>query len=310
MGHVHGHTHDHHAGAAIGRAFGVGIALNLGLIVFEVVFGLIAQSTALLADAAHNSSDVLGLVLAWGASVLARRRATRRHTYGLRGTTVLAALANAVLLIATVGGVAWEAIGRLRSPAEVECVTVMIVAAVGVVINGGSAIPFLRASRNDQNLRGAFLHLMADAAISAAVVVAGALVWQTGQHWIDPAVCLGISAIILLATWGLLRDALRLALHGVPERVDMEALTDYLKALPGVEQIHDLHVWAMSTTETALTVHLVMAQPASVPTFLRELEVELKQHFCIDHMTVQIDPSAAEPCGLAVPDALCSRARN
>jgi cobalt-zinc-cadmium efflux system protein len=301
----HGHDHAAHAGSSHGRAFGVGIALNGGFVVVEAAYGIAADSTALLADAAHNLGDVLGLVLAWTAAMLAKRRATRRRTYGLRSSTVLAALVNAVLLLVAVGGVAWEAIGQLRSPAPVASVTVMTVAAVGVVLNATSALLFMRGSARDQNLRAAFLHLIADAAISAGVVVAGAVVWKTGWLWVDPAVCLVIAAIILASTFGLLRDALHLALQGVPEGVDIEGVADYLVKLPDVREVHDLHVWAMSTSETALTAHLVMPWPPDAPVFLGELQHELADRFGIDHATVQIDPSEGTGCRLVTPGTVC-----
>jgi cobalt-zinc-cadmium efflux system protein len=304
--HGHAHAHAHAPSSQHGRAFAFGIALNVGFIALETTYGLIAHSTALLADATHNLSDVLGLGLAWAASVLARRRATVRRTYGLRGSTVLAALANALLLLVTVGGVAFEALGQLRSPAPVQGATVMAVAGIGVLINGAAAVPFLRGSAHDQNLRGAFLHLAADAAISLGVLISGAVVLTTGLTWVDPAVCLVISGIVLYGTFGLLRDSLHLALHGVPERVDIEGVAEYLTRLPEVKEVHDLHVWAMSTTETALTAHLVMNWPAAAPAFLGALEHELKARFGIDHTTVQIDPSDGHACSFVAEGSLCA----
>ena len=293
------HDHDHsNAGKPdeLGRAFLVGIALNLAFVVTESVFGVLAHSTALLADAAHNLSDVLGLAMAWGAATLARRAPSNLHTYGFRRSTVLAALANAVLLLAAVGAVTWEAIGRLRAPGEPHSGTMMWVAAVGVVVNGASALLFLRGRKSDVNVRGAFLHLAADAAVSAGVVVAGALLWKTGWRWLDPATSLVISGVVLLGTWGLLRDALHLAMDGVPRSVEIEQVRSYLLALPDVEAVHDLHIWAMSTTEIALTAHLVMPWSDCPPPFLAGLEHELDEHFGIAHATVQIEPSGATAC--------------
>jgi cobalt-zinc-cadmium efflux system protein len=295
------HDHDHSIARKpddLGRAFLVGIALNLAFVVIEAVFGVVAHSTALLADAAHNLSDVLGLAMAWGAATLARRAPSNHHTYGFRRSTVLAALANAVLLLAAVGAVTWESIGRLRVPGEPHSGTMMSVAAVGVVVNGASALLFLRGRKGDANVRGAFLHLAADAAVSAGVVVAGALLWKTGWRWLDPATSLVISAVVLLGTWGLLRDALHLAMDGVPKSVEIEQVRGYLLALPDVEAVHDLHIWAMSTTEIALTAHLVMPWTECPPSFLGGLEHELGERFGIAHVTVQIE---------AVGNAACAR---
>jgi cobalt-zinc-cadmium efflux system protein len=292
-------SHDHQPPAPsgdLGRAFAVGIGLNLAFVVIEAVFGVLAHSTALLADAAHNLSDVLGLVMAWGASSLARRAPSSLHTYGFRRSTVLAALANAVLLLAAVGAVAWEAIGRFRTPSAPEGATMMWVAAVGVLVNGVSALLFRKGSKTDANVRGAFLHLAADAAVSAGVVVAGAVVWRTGWAWIDPLTSLVVSGVVLVGTWGLLRDSLHLAMDGVPRSIDLEKVRAFLLALPGVERVHDLHVWAMSTTEIALTAHLVVPWTECPPSFLGELEHELQEHFGIAHVTVQLEPSAGSPC--------------
>ncbi len=283
------------------RAFAIGIALNVVFVVVEAVFGTIAHSTALLADAAHNLSDVLGLVMAWAATALARRAPSERHTYGLRRSTVLAALANAVLLLAAVGAVAWEAVGRFDTPIEPQGGTMMVVAAVGVLVNGISAALFLKGRHTDANVRGAFLHLVADAAVSVGVVVAGAIVWNTGWAWVDPATSLVISVVILFSTWSLLRDALHLALDGVPQGIELAEVRAYLSALPRVEDVHDLHVWAMSTTEVALTAHLVMAWGDAPPEFLATLEHELDDRFGISHATVQIEPPRSGACEHADP---------
>jgi cobalt-zinc-cadmium efflux system protein len=234
--------------------------------------------------------------MAWGAAALARRAPSNLHTYGFRRSTVLAALTNAMLLVAAVGAVAWEAIGRLRAPGEPHGVTMMSVAAAGVVVNGTSALLFRKGSKSDVNVRGAFLHLAADAAVSAGVVVAGALLWKTGWRWLDPMTSLVISGVVLVGTWGLLREALHLALDGVPRSVELEKVRTYLLALPDVEAVHDLHVWAMSTTEIALTAHLVMPWTECAPGFLNGLEHELDERFGISHVTVQIEPSENNAC--------------
>lgn len=299
----HGHVHGRGAGGSkVARAFAVGMGLNVTFVVVEVVYGIAAHSTALLADAAHNASDVIGLALAWGAASLARRKPSLRHTYGLRGSTVLAALTNAVLVLVAVGGVSWEAIRRLIEPGSghVEGLTVLVVAAVGVVINAASALLFLGERKDDANVRAAFLHLAADAGVSLGVVIAGAAIAKTGWDWLDPAVSLAVSIVVLLSTWGVLREALHLALAGVPSRVSIVAVQDFLQTLPGVCEVHDLHIWPMGTTEVALTAHLVMPWTEEPPAFLRTLEHELKTRFGIDHATVQLEPQeAGTTCGLA-----------
>jgi cobalt-zinc-cadmium efflux system protein len=299
MSHDHEHPPVGTAANPLGRAFLLGIGLNLAFVALEAVFGVLAHSTALLADAAHNLSDVLGLAMAWGASALARRAPSNLHTYGFRRSTVLAALANAVLLLAAVGAVAWEAIGRFHAPTAPHGTTMMWVAAAGVVVNGASALLFRSGSKGDVNVRGAFLHLVADAVVSAGVVVAGALLWRTGWVWVDPVTSLIVSAVVLYGTWGLLRDAVHLAMDGVPRNIDLEKVRAFLARLPDVEAVHDLHVWAMSTTEIALTAHLVMPWRDCPPPFLAELEHELGVHFGIAHVTVQIEPSGERVCGRA-----------
>ena len=302
-------SHDHAAATSgnssdLGRAFLAGILLNVAFVTLEGVFGVLAHSTALLADAAHNLSDVLGLVMAWGASTLARRAPSNLHTYGFRRSTVLAALANAVLLLAAVGAVAWEAIGRFGARTEPHGTTMMWVAAAGVVVNGVSALLFRRGSEHDANVRGAFLHLLADAAVSTGVVIAGAVVWQTGWSWVDPVTSLVVSAVVLFGTWGLLRDALHLAMDGVPRTVEIENVRAFLAGLPDVDTVHDLHVWAMSTTEVALTAHLVMPWRDSPPAFLAGLEHELEERFGIAHATVQIEPASGTPCARSEAEAV------
>lgn len=304
-GRARGHAHGHAQGAPRGRAFAVGTALNLTFVAVEFGYGLAAHSMALVADAAHNLSDVLGLVLAWAATALARRKPSPRRTYGLRSSTILAALANAVLLLAAVGAVAWEAAGRLRAPGPVEGKTVLGVAAVGVIINAASAAMFARGSKDDVNVRGAFLHLAADAAVSAGVVAAGAVMLATGWAWLDPAVSLAVSAVVLVGTWSLLRDAGNLALQAVPDRVDPDEVRRYLAGLPGVTDVHDLHIWAMSTTEVALTAHLAMPGASYHAAFLRDAGEALRDRFRIDHATLQVEPPGApEACPQAGEGAL------
>lgn len=292
-----GHSH---APASYGKAFALGVGLNAGFVALETGYGVLSHSVALVADAAHNASDVLGLLAAWVAYSLAKRRPTARRTYGLRKSTVLAALGNAVLLFVAVGGVAWESIGKLRHPEPIQSTTVMVVAAAGVLVNGASALLFMRGSKNDANLRGAFLHLAADAAVSLAVVISAAVIALTGFWWIDPAVSLVVSVLILLATWKLLVKSVNLALDAVPDSVDAEAVRAHLRALPGVKEVHDFHVWAMSTTETALTAHLVLGDASQPVPCLADLGRELHERFGVDHSTVQIDRADEErqcmPC--------------
>ncbi len=285
----------HHAPPAnTGRAFSIGILLNVGFVVVEAIAGLVAGSTALLADAAHNLGDVLGLGMAWGATVLARRKRTARRTYGLRRTTILAGLANATLILVAVGGVAWEAIRRIGESAHVDGSLVAIVATVGVFVNGGAALLFARGREQDVNRRGAYLHLMADAAVSAGVVVAGVIVWRTGWDWIDPVTSIAVSLVILAGTVALLRDALNLLLDAVPAHVDPAAVEAYLAGLPGVREVHDLHIWPMSTTEIALTAHLVVPWAACPPSFLRDAQQQIEHRFGIAHTTLQLEPDGAD----------------
>jgi len=259
-------------------------------VIAESVAGVRGGSTALLADAAHNLSDVLGLAMAWGATVLARRKRTARRTYGLRRTTILAGLANAMLVLVAVGGVAWEGARRIGTPVPVEGGLVAAMAGVGVLINGGAALLFARGRERDVNLRGAYLHLMADAAVSAGVVVAGLVVWLTGWDWLDPATSIVVSLVILVGTLGLLRDALDLLLDAVPAHIDPLAVEGYLAELSNVQAVHDLHIWSMSTTEVALTVHLVAPWERCTPTFLRDIESDLEHRFGIAHTTIQVEP--------------------
>ncbi len=299
-GHGAGHDHDHSAVPKnIGRAFAIGVGLNLAFVGLEATYGLLAHSVALVADAAHNLSDVLGLMLAWGASVLAKTKPSHRRTYGLRRSTILASLANALLLLFVVGGVAWEAVQRLRDTRAVEGTTVIAVAAAGVLVNGVSALLFMKGRDEDANVRGAFMHLAADAAVSLGVVIAGLVILKTGWMWLDPVVSIVVSLVILVGTWSLLRHALDLALDAVPGHIDAEAVRAYLTGLPGVVEVHDLHIWAMSTTEVALTAHMVVPANKCQPTFLREVCQTLNHKFRIEHSTLQLEAPESPECKLA-----------
>ena len=301
----HGHGHGSHHGHAhgnphqAGRAFALAIALNTVFVGVEFGYGLLANSTALMADAGHNLSDVLGLALAWLAAVLSRRAPSERFTFGLRGSSILAALANGTLLMVACGGIGWEAIRRFAEPPAVASHLVMVVAAIGIAVNGLSAWLFARGSAHDLNQRGAFLHLAADAAVSLGVVIGGLVMRQTGWYLIDPLLSLVIVAVILASTWGLLRESLNLALAAVPPHVDVAAVRTYLCGLPGVTDVHDLHIWALSTTETALTVHLVTPDGPPGDAFIDEVANELEAHFAIHHSTLQLERgTTAHACRL------------
>jgi cobalt-zinc-cadmium efflux system protein len=302
-GHAHG-AHHHAPPEKLTAAFSIGIALNLIFVVIGVVAGFVANSTALLADAAHNLGDVLGLGMAWGATVLARRARTARRTYGLRRTTIFAALANGGLVLFAIGGVVWEAIQRLSSVHPVDGGLVAIVAAIGVVLNGLAAMMFAKRRDRDINIRGAFLHLVADAAVSAGVVIAGLVVWRTGWAWLDPATSLAVSVIILHGTWKLVREAFDLLLDAVPPHIDPEAVEHYLAGLHDVREVHDLHVWSMSTTEVALTAHLVLPWPIAQPEFLSSIHHELEHRFGIHHITLQFEDCRDVRCAQASPGSL------
>jgi len=288
--------------ARFDRAFAIGVVLNAGFVLVEWTFGVLANSLALIADASHNLGDVLGLMLAWGAATLARRQPSPRFTYGLRSSTILAALANAALLLVVTGGIAWEAILRFKDPASIDAPVVIWVAALGIVINTVTALLFLSGRKQDLNVRGAYLHMAADAAVSLGVVIAGLLTLATGWSWLDPVVSLAIVAVILVGTWGLLRDATRLALHAVPEGVNPANVRRFLERQPGVEEVHDLHIWGMSTTETAMTAHLMMPGGYRGDAFIAELADRMNRDFGIAHATLQVETgSGAQPCPLA-PD--------
>jgi cobalt-zinc-cadmium efflux system protein len=292
MAHSHSHSHSH-GGADHGREFALGVGLNVVFVIVEAVFGLIAGSLALLADAGHNLSDVLGLLLAWGASILARRKPTIRRTYGLRRSSILAALLNAMLLLVAVGGICWEAIRRLITPEPPPGSAVIWVAAFGVVINTATALLFMRGREHDLNIRGAYLHMAADAGISLGVVFAGIAMQITQWVWLDPGISLVIVVVILFGTWSLLRESLDLVLDAVPRGINPEMVRAYLSSLPEVQAVHDLHIWALSTTETALTVHLVVSDPLLDDALLMQIRRELHDRFEIEHPTVQIERGTA-----------------
>ena len=298
-----GHTH-RHAPANVNAAFGIGIALNLAFVAVEAFYGWKVGSLALLADAGHNLSDVIGLVLAWGGALAGRLRPDARHTYGFKRASILAAFLNALLLLVAMGSLAWEAVHRLQSPQPVAGVTIMVVAGIGIVVNTATALLFMRGREKDLNIRGAFLHMAADALVSAGVVVAGGLALWFGWTWLDPVVSLIIAAVIVWGTWSLFRQSLHLLFDGVPEGVDLHAVHSLLQGLPGVAQVHDLHVWAMGTNETALTAHLVMPAGGGDDAFLKHATDELHEHFEIRHVTLQVVREAfCEGCAGPAPPA-------
>ena len=295
------HDHDHApAPASFGRAFAIGVALNAAFVVAEVAGGVFAHSVALLSDAGHNLSDVLALAIAWLAAALARRAPTARFTYGLRGSSILAALFNATLLLVAVGGLSWEALRRFGDPQPVAGGIVMAIAGVGVVVNGVTAALFA-SGRGDLNLRGAYLHMAADAIVSVGVMAAGLAVMLTGWLWLDPLVSLGVNAAIIWGTWGLLSESFEMAMAATPRHIEPSEVRAFLAARPGVTSVHDLHIWPMSTTETALTCHLVIPGGRPGDAFLHDLCVELDRRFAIRHPTVQIETDPDFACALA-PD--------
>ena len=289
MGAGQDHHHNHHAKADFGRAFAIGIALNLGFVAIEAVYGFIANSMSLLADAGHNLSDVLGLVVAWAGAVMAKRAASPRFTYGLKKAPILAALANSLFLLVAVGAIGAEAIRRLFYPSSSDGETIMIVAGVGIVVNALTALLFARGREHDINIRGAYLHMAADAAVSAAVVFAGLVILWTGQRWVDPIMSLAVAVVILWGCIGLLKESVWMSLAGVPSSIDVDLVEAELAELDGVETVHDLHVWPLSTTETALTAHLVAPDVASTDALLQEARRMLHDRFRIEHCTLQIE---------------------
>ncbi|WP_369600062.1 cation diffusion facilitator family transporter [Hahella sp. SMD15-11] len=307
MGHAHDHDHDHaghhHAPKRFDRAFALGVALNTGFVVVEAAWGVWAGSLALIADAGHNLSDVLSLLLAWGAATLARRSGSQRRTYGLRKTTVLAAVISALMLLVALGAMTWEALERLANPAEVASMPMILVALVGVVINTATALLFLRGQETDLNVRGAYLHMAADAAVSLGVVIAGILIMQTGWFWVDPLITLIIVLVILVGTWQLLTESLDALLDATPRHIDLDAVQEALLAHPQVTGLHDLHVWPLSTSETALTAHLQVRQWPSDNRLIQDLNGMLNQRFGIRHATLQIETADDGPaCHLDQPN--------
>jgi cobalt-zinc-cadmium efflux system protein len=304
--HAHHHGHSHvpaHAPGAFGTAFAIATVLNIALVVIQVVYGVLGHSMALMADAGHNASDVLALVLAWASHAISRWHPTERYTYGFRSTSIIAALINATILLVVTGAIAWAAIERLFDPAPVAGATVMVVAAIGILINCAAAAILSRGHAHDLNvhdlnIHGAFLHLVADAAVSAGVVAAAVVILLTGWLWVDPVASLVISGVIVWSTWGLLRDAAKMSLQGVPPQIDPGAVRVYLQSLPAVAEVHDLHIWPMSTTETALTCHLVMPEGYPEADFLELVYADLQQRFGIEHPTIQIE-SGDRPCKLS-----------
>lgn len=305
--HAHHHEHDHmgshahaHLSSDIGFRFFLAIALNALFVAIEYGFGIYANSTALLADASHNLTDVLGLVLAWAAASLNNARPSTRYTYGFRSSTIWAALANSVLLLLACGGIGWEAIQRLQSPHPVGGPTVVAVAATGIAINGISAWLFYRSGKNDINIRGAFIHMLSDALVSLGVVVAGVVITYTGWNWLDACISLAIVAIIALSSWGVLREAVQLSLYAVPEQVSLKDVRDFLGEQHGVAAVQDLHIWGVGTSDIALTARLVMPSGSTGDAFLQELAHELKDKFSIAHSTIQImSASDSDTCAFS-----------
>lgn len=319
MSHDHSHTahNDHdqhdmathsgghaHTPANFGKAFAIGVALNTGFVILEAIYGILSNSVALLADAGHNFGDVLGLLVAWTASVLVRRAPSPRFTYGLRGSSILAALFNAIFLLIAVGAISWEAAQRLADPEPVAAGTVMAVAAIGIVVNGITAWMFASGGKTDINLRGAFAHMAADALVSAGVVAAGLLILVTGKLWLDPLVSLIVSGVIVWGTWDLLRESLGMSMSAVPNHIDPLKVRQWLRSQPGVSNLHDLHIWPMSTTETALTCHLVMPEGHPGDALLHQMCQGLAKTFKIAHPTLQIEIDPLQACALAPEEAV------
>ncbi len=300
--HSNGHRHQPHAHLDYGRAFAIGVALNLLYVAGEAIAGVLSGSLALLADAGHNLGDVLSLSLAWGAAVLSRRRPSGRFTNGLRSTSILAALANGIILLVVTGGIAWEALWRISHPVPVASTIITWVAAAGILVNGATALLFASGRPRDLNLRSVFVHMAADTLVTAAVVATGIAIWLTGSFWLDPAVSLFVSVVIVIGTWGLVKSAIGLALDAVPEGVNAAAVRAHLLTLPGVTALHDLHIWGMSTTETALTCHLVMPSGHPGDAVLGRIAYELQQRFGIAHATIQIELADTDETCVLTPE--------
>jgi cobalt-zinc-cadmium efflux system protein len=299
QGHGHSHGHGHNHGVTdFNNAFLIGTLLNISFVVAEVFYGYLAHSVALVADAGHNLGDVLGLLLAWGASLLARRAPCDRYTYGLRRSSILASLFNAAILLVTIGGIAWEAIRRISTPEPIAEWTVIAVASIGILVNGGTALLFASGRKGDLNIRGAFMHMASDAVLSLGVVLTGFVILATGWTWLDPLVSLVIAGFVVYGTWDLLTGSLNLALDGVPPGINLKSVESYLAQLPGVIGVHDLHIWGMSTTETALTAHLVIPDGYPGDAFLDEICHDLQEKFAIAHSTLQVETDGAHICSL------------
>ncbi len=289
MSYNHSHSINNYS-----KAFAIGITLNIIFVVIETGYGITAGSLALIADAGHNLSDVISLLLAWGASYLALKQPTEKRTYGFRRVTILASSVSAILLLVVLGGIVWEAIGRLANPQPVHSMTVVIVAAIGVVINTATALLFVSGQKHDLNIRGAYLHMAADAGVSLGVVVAGIVIMITGWLWIDPAISLILVVVILVGTWNLLHESINLSVDAVPQDINISGIKDYLTKIEGVSEIHDLHVWALSTTQTALTAHLVITKNLIDNEFLKEIQQHLHDNFDIEHATIQVEKENTE----------------
>jgi cobalt-zinc-cadmium efflux system protein len=303
MSHTHDHHHDHHshAPASFGSAFAIGIALNTFFVATEVIYGFLANSVALLADAGHNASDVLGLIAAWAAFSMGRRAPTQRFTYGWKRSSILAALFNATCLMLAIGAIVWEALQRLTHPQPVASTTIMAVAAAGIVVNGITAWLFASGRNDDLNIKGAYLHMMADALVSIGVVIAGFIILKTGLLWIDPAVSLIVAAVILVGTWGLLKESMAFSLDAVPSHIETAKIRSELLGLTGVSAVHDLHIWPISTTDIAMTAHLVMPKGHPGDAFYSKVAEDMQHHHKINHVTLQIETDPANNCALA-PD--------
>ena len=294
----------HHSTQNYNRAFAIGVALNCTFVVIEATYGIFAQSLALIADAGHNLSDVIGLLLAWGAHLLAAKQPTPRRTYGFRRVTILASLFSAILLLVAIGAIVWEAIGRFSHPNPVDGMTVILVAAIGVVINTATALMFISDQSHDLNIKGAYLHMAADAGVSLGVVIAGAVILSSGWLWLDPMISIAIAAIILVATWGLLRDSFSLAIDSVPRHINPQEVAAFFTNLPDVTGFHDLHIWSMSTTEVALTAHLEIPDRMVDDNFLHQVSHDLHDKFGIEHTTLQIERHNGACCKQAHPGSL------